>query len=153
MENEESKKQGQGKMIVAVRVRGELGLSSRMKLTFSSLNLHNKNGCVLVEESPTVNGMLTKVKDFITWGPISPEVMKELVTKRGELYSERLEDSKSKIKYDKFIVVDGKKYKRMFRLSPPRKGFGRTGIKVSFAAGGALGFRGEKINDLVSRMI
>ena len=51
------------------------------------------------------------------------------------------------------ITVDGKKIKPFFRLNPPAKGFGRKGIKVSFKAKGALGYRADKINDLIKRMI
>ena len=43
--------------------------------------------------------------------------------------------------------------KKFFRLSPPRKGFGRKGIKFAFTKGGALGYRGIKINDLIKRML
>ena len=81
-------------------------------------------------------GMIGKVKDYVTWGEITEDVYKQLVEKRGE------KDPK-----------DNKKMKPFFRLSPPRKGFGRKGIKKSFADGGALGYRGDKINDLVKRMI
>ena len=43
--------------------------------------------------------------------------------------------------------------KNFFRLSPPVKGFDRKGIKVQFSLGGALGYRKEKINDLIKRMV
>jgi large subunit ribosomal protein L30 len=38
-------------------------------------------------------------------------------------------------------------------MSPPRKGFERKGIKISYSIGGALGDRKEKINELIVRMI
>ena len=47
----------------------------------------------------------------------------------------------------------GQKIRKNFRLNSPRKGYGRKGIKVSFNEGGALGYRGNKINDLIKRMI
>ena len=43
--------------------------------------------------------------------------------------------------------------KPFFRLNPPVKGFDRKGIKVPFSLGGALGYRKEKINDLIKRMV
>jgi large subunit ribosomal protein L30 len=43
--------------------------------------------------------------------------------------------------------------KPVFRLHPPRGTKGWGGIKRSFVVGGALGFRGEAITDLVVRMI
>lgn len=48
---------------------------------------------------------------------------------------------------------DPKKIKNYFRLNSPRKGFERKGIKKPFSIGGALGYRGSKINDLIKRMI
>ena len=41
-------------------------------------------------------------------------------------------------------------FKPVFRMSPPKKGF--EGIKQAFPKG-ALGYRGEKINDLLERMM
>jgi len=43
--------------------------------------------------------------------------------------------------------------KPVFRLKPPKKGFGRRGIKKPYSIGGALGYRASDINDLISRMI
>ena len=98
--------------------------------------------------------MIEKVKEFVTYGEIEEELYKELITKRGEEYTGRENDSKEKINYSRrFIVIDNKKYKKFIRLSPPKKGYGRNGIKKPFSKGGALGNRAEKINDLIRRMI
>jgi len=43
--------------------------------------------------------------------------------------------------------------KPVFRLKPPSKGYDRGGIKQPYTKGGALGYRSEKINDLLKRMI
>jgi len=82
--------------------------------------------------------MVKKAKDYITYGEIDDDVLKLLIEKRGQ---------KSKDKDGKEVM------KKFFRLSPPRKGFERKGIKIGFNAGGALGYRGKKINDLIKRMI
>jgi large subunit ribosomal protein L30 len=42
-------------------------------------------------------------------------------------------------------------FKPIFRLSPPRKGF--EGNKRSYQNGGALGYRGKDINELIERML
>ncbi|MDP2750281.1 MAG: uL30 family ribosomal protein [Nanoarchaeota archaeon] len=111
-----------------VRVRGEGRSSEKVKDTLAMLHLYKRNFCVVLKNTPENKGMLEKVKDMITWGEIDDETLKLLKEKRDQ----------------------GKKY---FRLNPPRKGFERKGIKVSFKAGGALGYRGEKINGLLKRMI
>ncbi|NTV22945.1 MAG: 50S ribosomal protein L30 [Nanoarchaeota archaeon] len=138
--------------IAVIRVRGNVNLRSEVKSTFEALNLHTKNWCVVLENTPSVLGMLATVKDFCTWGDITEDMLKELVAKRGEPFDERTEDSKSKIQY-KYFEYDGKKYNRVFRLNSPVHSYGRMGVKFGFADGGALGNRKEKINDLLKRMI
>ncbi|MBI4151975.1 uL30 family ribosomal protein [Candidatus Woesearchaeota archaeon] len=141
-----------GTKLAVVLVRGMIDLNTPLRDTLSSLRLHHKNHCVVVGDSPVSRGMIQKVKDYVTWGEISPAVYQELVEKRGKEFKARLTDGKKKYAYA-FIEFQGKKYKPYFALNPPRKGFGRKGIKVAFRAGGALGFRGEKINDLLQRMM
>jgi large subunit ribosomal protein L30 len=41
--------------------------------------------------------------------------------------------------------------KPVFRLHPPRKGY--ENIKKTFAESGTLGYRGDKIGDLIKKMI
>ena len=143
----------QGKKIAAIRVRGLIGIKDTVEYTLKMLRLYRKNYCTVVPDTPTSMGMLQKSKDFITWGEIDDETFKLIVDKRGESFHGKEKDSKEKISYDDFILVNNKKIKKYFRLNPPRKGFGRKGIKSSFVNGGALGYRGEKINDLIKRMI
>ena len=50
-------------------------------------------------------------------------------------------------------VKDVPGLKRVFRLHPPRGPKGWGGIKRSYVIGGALGARGDAINNLVDRMI
>lgn len=141
-------------MIAVIRVRGKVNVSKAVNDTLDMLRLYDKNYCVFIDDKPTTKGMLNKVKDFVTYGEVSEEVFKEVVSKRGEEYKGRISDSKGKIKYDrKFFTHEGKKYKRFFRLNAPKKGYGRKGIKKPFSLGGALGDRKEKIADLIKRMV
>ena len=115
--------------VVVVRVRGLMNIRGSISDTMNMLKLFRKNFCVVLDDTPSIRGMLFKVKDYVTWGVIDDETLKLLVEKRG------------------------KKDQDFFRLNPPKKGFGRKGIKVPFSIGGALGDRRDKINDLVKRMI
>lgn len=135
-------KESHGKLAV-VLVRGMVKVVRPVKETLAMLNLHRKNHCVVIDDTPAYHGMLIKVKDYVTWGEIDDATFAELVQKRGQLSDGR----------KKSLEVNGKKYKRYFALNPPRKGFGRKGIKRSFKVGGALGYRGEKMNDLLKRML
>jgi large subunit ribosomal protein L30 len=139
--------------ILVIRVRGKVNLSEPLKSTFNMLNLHNKNWCIVLDSTPSNMGMIKKVKDYVTWGEITEENYNLLFEKKGEVFKERLEDSKSLIKYSNYLTHKGKKYKKYFRLNPPKKGYGRAGVKTNFSKSGALGYRKEKINDLLERMM
>ena len=132
-ENKKEKKikeKESGNLIAVVRVRGSIGVMKEIKDTLNILKLYNKNNCVVVPNTPAYLGMIKKVKDYVTWGEIDDETLNLLKNKR-----------KDDIK------------KGYFRLNPPRKGYGRKGIKYNFKVGGALGYRKEKINDLIKRML
>ncbi len=142
-----------GSKIAIIRVRGPVKVKKEIEKTMQLLKLHRKNYCIVVDSTPSLLGMIKKVKDYTTFGEIDDETLNLLVEKRGEEYKDREEDRKGKIKYKRFVTINNKKYKPFFRLNPPKKGFGRKGIKVSFHIGGALGERKEKINDLIKRML
>ncbi len=111
--------------------------------------------------------MLNKVKDFITWGEINEATFKELIKKRGKLpgkkpLTEQYLKDKTKLDFDSFTkeffdfkkeIKDVPGLKPFFTLHPPIHGFERKGIKKEFSMGGALGYRKEKINDLIMRMV
>ena len=149
----EGNREGEDKgRIAVIRIRGAVNASVRSYETFMNLRLYRKNYCVVIDNTKENLGMVKKIKDYIAWGELSEESFKELVEKRGREFKGRETDSRNKIKY-KFLSINGKKLKPYFRLSPPRGGFERKGIKTQFSEGGALGYRGKKINDLVKRML
>ncbi len=113
--------------LCVVRVRGSVHIKHDIKKTFDLLNLKKKNHCTIIPDSPQYKGMLEKLERFATWGELSDETENLLV--------------KSKGKAD------------VFKLNPPRKGYGRKGVKLPFKLRGALGYRADKINDLIKRML
>ena len=139
--------------LAAVRIRGRTMVRTTIVDAMNMLRLYKNNFCVVVPNTPTYIGMLKQAKDYITWGEIDDETFKLLVEKRGEEFHGRETDTKELIKYNDYFVVGNKKLKRYFRLNSPRKGFGRIGIKQSFQRGGALGYRGAAINDLIKKMV
>lgn len=143
----------QGQKLAIILVRGMAKSREVIQGTLNLLRLHRKNHCVLAADNPSVRGMLQQAKDYLTWGEITQEMETELMERRGQIYQGRVTDRKGKYTYRTFFDYNGKKYKPFFALQPPKKGFGRKGIKVAFRAGGALGYRGEKINDLIKRML
>ncbi|QQG39244.1 MAG: 50S ribosomal protein L30 [Candidatus Woesearchaeota archaeon] len=153
--------------LAIIRIRGQIGLSKPVRDTFKMLRLYKKNNCVIVEASPTYFGMIQRLKDFITWGEIDQETVKLLIKERARLPGNKklTEDylkEKLRTDLDTFVkeFLESKKslrdipgLKTFFRLKPPTKGFERKGTKLPFAQGGALGYRKEKINELIKRMI
>ncbi len=137
---------------MVIKIRGTANAPQTVIDTLELLNLFRKNHGVVVPNNQVYTGMINKVKDYVTWGEIDAPTYTELVSKRGEEYQGRTHDAKKKYAY-RFTEINGKKYKNYFRLNSPKKGFERKGIKVGFNAGGALGYRGEKINDLIKRML
>ncbi len=118
--------------LAIIRIRGEMHITKPIKDTMDMLRLRKKHTCVVLEDTPIVKGMLRKAKDYITWGEVNEESLKLLNAKRAR------------------EVQDGKV---IYHLAPPKGGFERKGIKTSFANKGALGYRGEKINALIHKMI
>jgi large subunit ribosomal protein L30 len=142
-------------MFAVVRIRGSVNLRKEIKDTLRMLRLTRVNHCVLLRKDPKIEGMIKKVKDFITWGEINDKTLENLISKRGRLVGDKRPEEKeiknilAKVKKDK-SVKDIEGFKPVFRMSPPRKGF--EGIKQPFPKG-ALGYRGEKINELLERMM
>lgn len=150
----------------AVRIRGKINVKPDIKRTLELLNLTRSNHCVILNEDPSVKGMLKVVKDYITWGEINQETLTKLIKSRGRLIGDKeLTDAyiKSNTSYkdveqlSKAILDDKIRYKDVpdvkpfFRLHPPRKGF--KSIKRPVGKKGAAGYRGKDINNLLQRMI
>lgn len=138
--------------LAAIAIRGLIKLHPDLRKTMRLLHLHHTNRCVVYQGTPAIKGMLHKVKDYITWGEISEEMFQMLVQKRGRPFLGRLMDRGQRYSYHA-LDIDGKKYLPYFSLHPPRKGFERKGVKVSFKTGGALGYRGKAINELLQKML
>jgi large subunit ribosomal protein L30 len=143
----------QGQMIAVIRVKGVTQMRHAVENTLQLMRLYRKNFCAVLESNDITTGMLRQAKDKITWGEIDDATFNEMVSKRGEEYTGRLADSKELYKYNEFVEINGKKIKKYFRLNAPRHGYARKGIKTTVKQGGALGYRGAAINDLIKRML
>jgi len=154
-------------MVYAViRVRGTVNIKPQIKKTMELLNLTRANHCVLVQDTPSTKGMLQIAKDYVTWGEINKDMLKKLIQSRGRLAGDKpltdtyvssatsfkTVDAMADAIFDqKFIYKELPEVKPLFRLSPPAKGY--EGIKRSFVNKGALGYRGDEINQLLDRML
>ena len=153
--------------IAVIRIKGKPGMRHDVKATFEKLRLYNKYTCVVITNDPSHLGMLEKIKNDATWGEIDEETCEALFKARGKLPgNKRLTDDylKEKTKSDiarfakdfisfKKEIKDVPGLKSFFKLNPPVKGFERKGIKVPFAQGGVVGYRKDKIKDILTRML
>lgn len=151
--------------LAVIRVRGGINARKVANTTLKMLGLTRINHCVLADDEPSTLGMLQTAKDYITWGEIKPETLEHLLRKRGRLQGDkRLTDEivKSETEFPSIeglatAMCDGKigfgafpSLKKVFRLNPPRKGYKST--KRPIKDFGDLGYRGERINELILRM-
>lgn len=147
-----------------VLVRGLVGVRKEIKEAIHRLRLTRVNHAVVVPETPEIRGMLNLAQGYVTWGEIDKDTLEHLLLKWGRFegdvpVTKKEIESRTGMSWDDFLeaVLKGKiKLSdvgvKPFRLHPPRKGYERGGVKRSFKAGGALGYRGEHINDLLRRM-
>jgi large subunit ribosomal protein L30 len=131
------------------------------------LNLTRVNHAVLVPKTASYEGMLQKVKDYVTWGDVEADMISTLIKERGRMIGNRqVTDSEIKsasehstikslskaIASGEATTKDVEGMKPVFRLHPPRGSKGWGGIKRAYSVGGALGFRGDGIGELAARM-
>jgi large subunit ribosomal protein L30 len=157
------------KLYFAVRIRGAPGMKRKILDTLKMLRLHKVNHGVLVWGTKSYKGMLTKCKDYISFGEIDEKTLVRLLRVRGrvegnkpltEEYLKNLTDFKTFNDLSKALIRGEKQYrendiykiKPVFRLHPPRKGYRGT-IKKHYAEGGTLGYVGIYINDLIYKML
>jgi len=152
--------------IAVIRLKGQVGVPYNVKRTLELLKLERINQAIVTKKSPEILGMLRKASTHLTWGEIDENTMKRLLVKRGNVKGNNKISDDNIGKYSVFKNLDDylkaffsykaelrdiKTLKVPFRLTPPKKG--HEGIKRFYTQGGAMGYRGENINDLLLRMI
>ncbi len=142
-------------MYIVIRIRGTVGLKSDIKDTLTMLRLNKKMHCVILNDNESMRGMLQKVKDYVTWGEVNDDALKLLLEKRGRKVGEQ-KISAEEVQHLLKEIKSGKKLndlglKPVFRLTPPSGGF-KESIKQHFPKG-ELGYRENKINDLIKKMM
>lgn len=152
--------------LAVVRVRSSVNVRRGVRKIMQMLGLTRVNHCVIIDDIPTYRGMLQKAKDVLTWGEVKQKVLEQLIRKRGRLAGDkRLADEfvKSQTSFQSLSEFAAAVHageaelkalpglKKVFRLHPPRKGYKST--KRPFKDFGDLGYRGERINELILKMI
>lgn len=112
-----------------VRLKGNVGTDRSLRSALVSLGMKKTNTVVFLPDTLSVKGLLKKCNSIITWGEVTEEWMK----------AKGFDSSGAKM-HGKGKVVP---------LSPPRGGF--KSFHHSYPRGD-LGYRGDKIKDLIERM-
>ena len=152
--------------VIVIRVRATVGVRGDIQDTMKLIGLNRANHAVVIPLNDSYKGMLQKIKDYCTWGEADEAVLADLINARGkavgdvdidDAYVAEHSSYKTVAELAKAIaegegkVKDVEGMKPVFRLHPPVKGY--EGNKHAYAEGGALGYRGAAIADLVRRMI
>ncbi|MFX0040016.1 MAG: 50S ribosomal protein L30 [Promethearchaeota archaeon] len=157
------------KLYFAIRIRGAPGMRRKIMDTLKMLRMHKINHGVLIWGTPSFIGMLSKCKDYISYGEIDEKTLIRLLRVRGKVEGNNPlteEHIKNLTKYKNFRELakgllsgeiqyrekDIYKIKPVFRLHPPRKGH-RGSIKKHYNEGGTLGNIGIYINELIHKML
>ena len=154
------------KCLAVLRLRGSINVSKDLEYSFKLLHLTRSNHLTLLKGTSENLGMLHKIKDYAAWGEISEELISRLLHKRGffigghEVTNEKVKEKFGYESIDKLanaiyeLNIDLRRLsglKPVFRLHPPKGGF-RKIIKKPYPKG-ELGYHGENINDLITKMI
>ena len=154
-----------GRAVFIIRLRGVQNLNPKTKDTLKYMRLNRVNHAVVLPETPTTKGMLQVGKDYVTWGEVDAKTLASVIKSRGRLVGDKpitdehvakgtpfktIDALADAIVAGKFHYKDVPDVKPIFRLHPAKKGL--EGIKRSVAVGGALGYRGKDINELLGRM-
>jgi large subunit ribosomal protein L7e len=162
------------KLVFVIRVRGILNVSPKVKKILQLLRLRQINNGVFVRVNAATTKMLRLIEPFIAYGYPNLKSTKELIYKRGfgKVSAQRVPLSDNVVVSNGLkgtglecvedviheIYTMGENFKAAsnflwpFKLQSPRGGF--TGSKLNhFNEGGACGQQGEKINQLIKKMI
>jgi large subunit ribosomal protein L30 len=140
-------------MYAVIRVRGNISVTPKIKKTFQLLNLNNVNNMSVWPENEQSLKMIKMVENHATYGIIDDATLTEVIKAKGKAIEGKLDAEKAAKE-----MIAGKRakevnLKNIFKMSPPKKGYDRKGIKKPYSLGGALGNRKEAINELIKRMM
>ncbi|MFH0748454.1 MAG: 50S ribosomal protein L30 [Candidatus Bathyarchaeota archaeon] len=152
--------------VAVLRLRGSVGIDKELEYVFKLMHLTRKNHLVLIENTPSNMGSIYKIKDYATWGEVNTNTISLLLENRGKLQGGKkltedyvkeelgytsIKELAAAINNMKIKVNELNKVKPIFRLHPPKKGF--DGSPKKHYPKGELGYRGESISELITRMV
>ena len=136
-------------MILAIRISGHVEMPKDAEETLFRMRMRKKYSAVLLKETKESQNLLQVVRNFIAFGKIDQKTLEELLSKRAKSLDKKKVDAKRTAEIILTEGIEKAGIKPFFRLHPPRKGIDS---KLHYPKG-VLGDNGDKINDLVRRML
>ncbi len=136
-------------MILVIRISGLVEMPSDAQEALFRMRLRKKYSAVLLKENPENLKLLQHVRNFIAFGKIDSRTFEELLSKRAVSTDKKRIDAKKAAGIIEKDSAEKAGIKPFFRLHPPRGGIDSK----SHFPRGVLGDNGEKINELVRRML
>lgn len=132
-------------VILAIRIKGLIGMDPDVRKTLESLGLEKTYTAGLLQDNPSILGMLKKVSRYLTWGRPSKQTLATFFSKAGLPADDQHVEAvlRGEKTLDRAVFI---------RLHPPKKGFKRS-VKRAYRSGGEYGDRGEEINLLIRKML
>ncbi|BCU70658.1 50S ribosomal protein L30 [Stygiolobus caldivivus] len=154
-------------LVAVVRIRGWAVTPWFIQDTLEMLRLKRRFSAMIYPKNKALEGMLKLVSPYITWGELNDEGLKLLLSKLKTVNGEKVNDEYItkvlKINgYNEFVkkIKDGEVklsklddyFKLPITLHPPKGGF-KGKVNRPYGSMGEFGYRGEKINELIKRMV
>ncbi|BBG24382.1 50S ribosomal protein L30 [Sulfuracidifex tepidarius] len=151
-------------LMLIIRLRGSAGSPWFIEEALETLRLKRVFNAMVYPDSSSLRGMLIKVQPYVTWGEVSEEGLSNLLKRlkpKGKSMEEALKSlGASDLDSLRVSILEGKlafhkldeEFKLPLTLHPPRGGF-KGSVKKPFKDEGEFGYRGQKINELLKRMV
>ncbi len=137
---------------LVVRMRGTVNVPHWARTTLNLLHLDKRFRATIIPSRENTQGMLDKIKHYVSWQQVDVPTIKELLEKkaRKDGYKKITTEDIAKLGFKSIddlakSLVEGtallsklKPLKPWFALSPPRHGFKRN-TKRMYGEGGILG--------------
>jgi|ECHnycMinimDraft_1075156.scaffolds.fasta_scaffold00037_40 large subunit ribosomal protein L30 len=155
-----------GKPVIIIRIRGRVDVPSKVEYIAKDVRIERKFNASIYPYTHSLAGKLMILNSIATWGEIDEYTLYRLLSKRlerakGERASEEylkknlgltLRDLVSEIMKGSTLSKYKEHLLPYLRLHPPSGGF-KGKINSPYSNGGELGYRGEKIKELVMKMM
>jgi large subunit ribosomal protein L7e len=163
------------KLVIAVRVRGTIGVSPKAKKVMQLFRLRQLHNATFIRLNEATIRMLRLIEPYVTYGYPSRTTIEKLILKRGfgKLNKQRIPIAENSVIEEGLgefgitctadlvheIVTVGPHFKQAnnflwpFKLNNPKGGFSRKTKMLHFMEGGEAGARGEEINSFIKKML